>query len=318
MGGFALVLLLAGFATRGYRQKQKANKALEEKNATIEKQKEEVTQKNIEITKSIEYALRIQTAILPPQKIIKQNFENSFVLYQPKDIVAGDFYWMETIQCDDVPMNQLDNEENSNTLNALAHQLILFAACDCTGHGVPGALVSVVCHNALNRAVREFGLRKPADILDKTNEIVKENFSKSEEEIKDGMDISLCNYNPQTKILQWAGANNALWLLINGEITEIKADKQPIGRYEGNQPFTNYEFKLNAGDSIYIFSDGYADQFGGDTGHKKLTKKRFRDLILSIQSSSMKEQGEELSKFMHSYMGSNQQIDDILVVGVQV
>ena len=230
-------------------------------------------------------------------------------------------------------MNQLDNEENSNTSNALAHQLILFAACDCTGHGVPGALVSVVCHNALNRAVREFGLRKPADILDKTNEIVKENFSKSEEEIKDGMDISLCNYNPQTKILQWAGANNPLWIVHNnssieenslsqgegwGEVLETKADKQPIGRYEGNQPFTNYEFKLNAGDSIYIFSDGYADQFGGDTGHKKLTKKRFRDLILSIQSSSMKEQGEELSKFMHSYMGSNEQIDDILVLGVRV
>ena len=118
------------------------------------------------------------------QKIVKQYLENSFILYKPKDIVAGDFYWMESVG-----------------------DLVLFAACDCTGHGVPGAMVSVVCHNALNRAVREFSLTQPAAILDKTAEIVVENFSKSEEEIKDGMDISLCAYNSKTKTIQWAGAN---------------------------------------------------------------------------------------------------------------
>ena len=140
----------------------KSRQELLEKNKIITEQKSIVEEKNREITESIEYALRIQTAILPPEKIVKQYLENSFIIYKPKDIVAGDFYWMESVG-----------------------DLVLFAACDCTGHGVPGAMVSVVCHNALNRAVREFGLTQPAAILDKTSEIVKENFSKSEEDIKD-------------------------------------------------------------------------------------------------------------------------------------
>src|SRR5476649_1122072 len=147
-----------------------------------------------------------------PTRIVKQYLENSFILYKPKDIVAGDFYWMEE------------------------KGVILFAACDCTGHGVPGAMVSVVCHNALNRAVREFGLTQPAAILDKTAEIVIENFSKSEEDIKDGMDISLCAYNTKTKTIEWAGANNPLWLLQNGELIETKANKQPIGMNEDSKP----------------------------------------------------------------------------------
>ena len=285
---------------------EKALELLEEKvlERTIEivKQKEIVEKKNgiieekqKEILDSIEYALRIQTAILPPQKIVKQYLENSFILYKPKDIVAGDFYWMETV-----------------------NDLVLFATCDCTGHGVPGAMVSVVCHNALNRAVREFGLTQPAAILDKTAEIVIENFSKSEEDIKDGMDISLCAYNTKTKTIQWAGANNPLWLLQNGELIETKADKQPIGRNEDSKPFTNHNFNLNATDTIYLFTDGFADQFGGDTGQKKLTKKRFKDLILSVQDKTLQEQGIALDKFITDYRKEVEQIDDILVMGVKV
>jgi hypothetical protein len=189
---------------------------VKEKTSEVVLQNEKIEQKNKDLTDSIEYALRIQTAILPPHKIVRQYLENSFILYKPKDIVAGDFYWMET----------KDN-------------LVLFAACDCTGHGVPGAMVSVVCHNALNRAVKEFGLTEPATILDKTAEIVIENFSKSEEDIKDGMDISLCSYNAKTKTIQWAGANNPLWLLQNGELIETKADKQPIGMNEDSKLFAN-------------------------------------------------------------------------------
>jgi serine phosphatase RsbU (regulator of sigma subunit) len=252
-------------------------------------------EKQKEILDSIEYALRIQTAILPPHKIVKQFLENSFILYKPKDIVAGDFYWMETI-----------------------NDLVLFAACDCTGHGVPGAMVSVVCHNALNRAVREFGLTEPAAILDKTAEIVVENFSKSEEDIKDGMDISLCAYNTKTKKVQWAGANNPIWLIQNGEIIETKADKQPIGMNEDSKPFTSHTFNLKDGDTIYLFTDGFADQFGGITGQKKLTKKRFKDLILSIQNKSLEEQGIELDDFLTEYRKEIEQIDDILVMGVRI
>ena len=287
-GGVALLLVFGGFMFNRFRVTQK------QKNI-IGIQKNIVEQKNKEITDSIEYALRIQTAILPPQKIVKQYLENSFVLYKPKDIVAGDFYWMETV-----------------------NDLVLFAACDCTGHGVPGAMVSVVCHNALNRAVREFGLTQPAAILDKTAEIVIENFSKSEEDIKDGMDISLCSYNAKTKIIQWAGANNPLWLLQNGELIETKADKQPIGMNENSKPFTNHTFNINATDTIYLFTDGFADQFGGDTGQKKLTKKRFKDLILFIQNKSLQEQGIALDKFITEYRKEVEQIDDILVMGVKV
>lgn len=267
---------------------------IEQKNVVVQ-QKHLVEEKNREILDSIEYALRIQTAILPPQKIVKHYLENSFILYKPKDIVAGDFYWMETFE-----------------------DLILFAACDCTGHGVPGAMVSVICHNALNRAVREFGLKQPSKILDKTAEIVIESFSKSEEEIKDGMDISLCAYNIKTKQLEWAGANNPLWLLQNGELIETKADKQPIGMNDNFKPFTNHQFTLNIGDVIYLFTDGYADQFGGEAGKKKLTKKRFKEQVLSIQNLSMQEQGITLDKFIVDYRKEIEQIDDILVMGVKV
>jgi len=288
IGGFVLMILLAGISYRNFKRKKKDN-------TIIIHQKELVEEKQKEILDSIEYALRIQTAILPPSKIVKQYLENSFILYKPKDIVAGDFYWMETV-----------------------NDLVLFAACDCTGHGVPGAMVSVVCHNALNRAVREFGLTQPAAILDKTAEIVIENFSKSEEDIKDGMDISLCAYNPKTKTVQWAGANNPLWLLQNGELIETKANKQPIGRNENNKPFTNHTFTLKTGEIIYLFTDGFADQFGGDTGEKKLTKKRFKDLILSVQNKSLQEQGITLDKFITEYRKGVEQIDDILVMGVKV
>jgi len=294
MGGFRLLLMLTMVVIRAYHQKQKANIQLEEKNKTIELQKIEVEHKNEEITSSIEYALRIQTAILPPQKIVKQYLENSFILYKPKDIVAGDFYWMETVD-----------------------DLVLFAACDCTGHGVPGAMVSVVCHNALTRAVKEFGFIQPSKILDKTTEIVLENFSKSEEEIHDGMDISICSYNTKTKTLEWAGANNSLLLINNGQLTETKADKQCIGFNDNVKPFTNHQFNLQPDTSIYLFTDGYADQFGG-LRERKLTKNRFRELLLSIQHFPIQQQVKELDEFITNYKKDTEQTDDILVIGVRV
>jgi serine phosphatase RsbU (regulator of sigma subunit) len=279
--------IFAGFLMYSFRKSDEAN-------ILITKQKDIILEKQKEILESIEYALRIQTAILPTQKIVKQYLENSFILYKPKDIVAGDFYWMETI-----------------------NDLILFAACDCTGHGVPGAMVSVVCHNALNRAVKEFGLTKPAAILDKTAEIVLENFSKSEEEIKDGMDISICALNIKTKTLDWAGANNSLLLINNGQLTETKADKQCIGYNENVKPFTNHQFNLQPNTSVYLFTDGYADQFGGQP-ERKLTKNRFRALLLSIQHLTVQQQAKELDDFLANYKKEIEQTDDILVIGVRV
>jgi serine phosphatase RsbU (regulator of sigma subunit) len=284
------VILLVIMAERA----KKAKRNIIEKNLIIENQKKLVEEKNREILDSIEYALRIQTAILPPQKIVKQYLENSFVLYKPKDIVAGDFYWMESIG-----------------------DLILFAACDCTGHGVPGAMVSVVCHNALNRAVREFGLTQPSAILDMTAKIVIENFSKSEDEIQDGMDISLCALNTKAKSLEWAGANNPLWFIQNGELIETVADKQSIGYSTNIRPFTNHQFTLNEIISIYIFSDGFADQFGGEF-EKKITKKRFKELLLSLQNLTIQEQAVALENYITTYRKEIMQTDDILVMGVRV
>ena len=286
--GLLFALTLASLIFRSLRIRNKQNKII-----TI--QKSIVEEKQREITDSISYALRIQNALLPPQKIVKQYLKNSFILYKPKDIVAGDFYWMEII-----------------------NDKIFFAACDCTGHGVPGAMVSIVCHNALNRAVREFGLSQPAAILDKTTEIVIENFAKSEENIKDGMDISLCAYNKKTNQLEWSGANNSLWIIQNGNLLETKADKQPIGMNENSKPFTNHLFTLNTGDTIYLFTDGFADQFGGETGEKKLTRKKFKEKLISIQNLTLQEQGIALDKFIIDYKKDIEQIDDILVMGVQV
>ncbi len=330
--GFALMLIIAGVSYRNYRSKQKDNLIITKQKETVEHQKEVVEnqkqlveQKNKEITQSIEYALRIQSAILPSNRFVKEHLKNSFILYKPKDIVAGDFYWMEEINS----KFQISNSAQQSEISNLKSEILL-AACDCTGHGVPGAMVSVVCHNALNRAVREFGLTKPSDILDKTAEIVIENFSKSEDEIKDGMDVSLVSikYNVQsTKIeLEYAGANNALWIVrgnqqpttSNQQLIETKPNKQPIGKYENNHPFTNHTFELNSGDTVYLFTDGFADQFGGESGEKKLTRKRFKDLLLSIQHLSMTEQGIALDKFITNYRNNVEQIDDILVMGVRV
>ena len=180
--------------------------------------KDETEQKNKEITDSIQYAKRIQNAILPDNRKVEKCIPNSFILYKPKDIVAGDFYWMM--------------EDKGQ---------ILFAVADCTGHGVPGAMVSVVCHNALNRSVREFGIHEPAKILEKTRELVIETLEEGGSTVYDGMDISLCKFDSGSSMLEYAGAYNSLYLVKNNNRQEIKADKQPVGRYDKPGPFTNHK-----------------------------------------------------------------------------
>ena len=276
----------------------------------VVKQKELLELKNKEITESIEYALLIQSAILPQKKIVRSYLKDSFILYKPKDIVAGDFYWMESVMTQDL------SGEVNNVNYQTSENIIIFAACDCTGHGVPGALVSVVCYNALNRAVREFGLTEPAKILDKTAQLVADNFSQSEEKIKDGMDVSICALNTHTKELKWAGANNPLWICRNGTIIDTRADKQSIGINEDMHPFTPHQFKLEYGDILYLFSDGYADQFSSND--KKLMKKNFKELLLSIQDKNMDEQSKYLDTFITDWRGNMAQTDDILVIGVKI
>jgi len=271
-----------------------------ERTAEVIYEKKIVEQKNTEILDSIEYAKRIQTTILPPPKVVKKYLDDSFILYLPKDIVAGDFYWMESVG-----------------------EWVLFAACDCTGHGVPGALVSVVCHNALNRAVKEYNKIMPAEILDVVAELVLENFS-TDDDVKDGMDASVCALNIATGELYWAGANNPLWLIRHAEldsasveIIEYKPNKQPIGKFDDRVPYTNHKIEIAKGDTIYLFTDGFADQFGGERG-KKLTKAKFKEAILNMQRYNLDEQKKYLLDLHLSYKGNLGQVDDICVIGVRV
>ena len=260
----------------------------------IEEQKKLVDERNKNITDSINYAQRIQDAILPPINFIKHSFPESFLLYKPKDIVAGDFYWMER-----------------------TGDTILIAAADCTGHGVPGALVSVVCSNALNRTVKEFHIVEPGKILDKVRELVLETFEKSEANVQDGMDISLCCINTKTNAIQWSGAYNSLWYIQNGEIYEVAADKQPIGKIDKPQPFHTHSLHLQKGDALYLLTDGYADQFGGPKG-KKFKYKHLQDVLLANAAKSLEEQKNILQNTLEEWKGNLEQVDDILVIGIKI
>ncbi|MEQ8624517.1 MAG: YfiR/HmsC family protein [Vicingaceae bacterium] len=295
-----LIAILLFYSYKSFVKQKKLgaiiNKQKEETEAqrdAIQKQHVQLEEKTKEITDSINYAKRIQEAILPPISFVKENLPNSFIFYQPKDIVAGDFYWMEA-------------EDDYS----------VFAAADCTGHGVPGAMVSVICSNALNRSVREFKLTKPGKVLDKTLEIVLEKFEKSEEEVKDGMDIAICTFEKQTGKLLYAGANNPLWIVRknSNEIEEYKADKQPIGSYLKHVPFNTHETILKEGDTAYIFSDGYSDQFGGKIG-KKFKSVNFKQLLIAIHEKPMHEQRELIEKNFYDWMGNYEQLDDVCVIG---
>jgi serine phosphatase RsbU (regulator of sigma subunit) len=298
-GVVALVITLISW-NRSYRKevnlRLQAEEKLRETLKDVEEKHLQIEEKNKEITDSITYAKRIQEAILPPVDLIRRHFPQSFVYYQPKAIVAGDFYWAECI-----------------------NDVVFIAAADCTGHGVPGALVSVVCSNALNRSVKEFKLTEPGHILDKTRELVLDTFSKSGEVIKDGMDISLLSIKKSTQNmeLKWAGANNPLWYVKNKQLTEIRANKQPIGKSYTSDFYITHSLNLTQGDTLYLFSDGYADQFGGPKG-KKFKYRQFADLLVSTQELALNEQFSKLSDTLNDWKGDLEQVDDICVIGIRL
>ncbi len=291
LGGLLSVIVFAGFIFRSLRITRKQKKDIEHKNLVIE-------EKNKDILDSITYAKRLQDAILPPLSLIKQYLPESFVLYKPKDIVAGDFYWMEQTE-----------------------SALLIAAADCTGHGVPGALVSVVCSNALNRTVKEFKITEPGKILDKVRGLVLETFEKSESNVQDGMDISLVAISRKASVdsaeIQWSGAFNSLWYVQNGEMKELPADKQPIGKTDKPLPFNTHNLKLAKSDTLYLFTDGYADQFGGPKG-KKFKYKQLSDKLTVISDKPMEEQRQILDKTLEDWKGNLEQVDDVLIIGIKV
>ncbi len=286
-----LVVIFSLFLYNSNRNKKKANKMLHQQNLVIE-------EKNMDITNSIKYAKRIQESILPPDNLLQEYLKDVFVLYRPKDIVSGDFYWIEKV-------------ENK----------IIYAVVDCTGHGVPGAFISIIGYNGLNRAVNEFKLTKPSDILNKLNEIVNDTIKQSIDEstIRDGMDIAVCSIDFENMKLEYAGANNPLYIVRNKKIIEYKPTKRPIGHFTGInlKSFDNNEISVCKGDNLYVFSDGYADQFGGKE-NKKFKYSRFKELLINISNKTSGRQKEILNTTITEWMSNSQQIDDICIVGIKI
>ena len=272
---------------------------IENQKLKIEKQHQELSHKNEEIVQSITYAKGLQDAILPPRSEIKRHLNSSFLFYQPKDIVAGDFYWFEMIK-------------------ESGKYYLYFAVADCTGHGVPGAMVSVVCANSLNRALVEMRILDPGRILDKTKELIISNFSKNDS-IKDGMDISLCRFDISNNELLWSGANNPLWIIREKtmDLEEIKADKQPVGSHFLNKPFTTHKVRIEKGDMIYLISDGYGDQFGG-VSEKKFKTGMMKKMFVENFSKPIDEQYQIISDTFNDWKGSSEQTDDVTIWGIKL
>lgn len=249
-----------------------------------------------EIKDSINYAKRIQDSILPAYAMISKIFNKSFIFYRPKDIVCGDFYWF-TQQGDDV----------------------IIAVFDCTGHGVPGALMTVIGNSLLNQVVASSGTTNPAKILEHLDKKLHETLRQHGNIVtNDGMDAVICRYRPKTKELTFAGAKRPLYLFKNKELLEIKGNKSPIGSFghEYDKQFTVHRFNMNPGDAIYLFSDGVQDQFGGAEGRKFMVK-RFRDLLVESQHLTMHEQGKMVDKVLTDWQGEYDQTDDMLCIGIQ-
>jgi ligand-binding sensor domain-containing protein/serine phosphatase RsbU (regulator of sigma subunit) len=279
-------------------EKRKLEAMVNERTAEVVEKNKELDEINKDITASIRYAKRIQDAILPPDDYVRKHLPNTFVLFKPKDIVSGDFYWM-------------DDRENS----------VIVAAVDCTGHGVPGAFMSIVGHNLLDRVVTEQNLTQPAQILDELNRSLTWTLRQKDLEdntVRDGMDISLCTFHRDNGLLEFAGAYNPLWLVREKEVIEVKANKFPIGNSKAGdtKKFTNHKIPLRHGDTVYIFSDGFADQFGGASG-KKFKSAAFKQLLISAQHLNMEEQRELLNRTIEEWRGNHEQVDDILVIGIR-
>ncbi len=271
---------------------------LADKNKKLESAYKEIEQQKKNITDSIHYAKRIQNAILPSNEEFDELLPESFIIYRPKDIVSGDFYWLETLE-----------------------DKIMVAAVDCTGHGVPGAFMSIVGHNQLHYAVNSKNIIKPSEILNELNYGVTHTLKQTSgaRAVRDGMDIALCTFDKKFKKVEFAGAYNPLMLIRDNELMQIKGDKFPIGAFldEELNKFTNNEIELKKGDMLYIFSDGYVDQFGGSDGRKFLIK-TFKTLLLDIHKKSLEEQKAQLLETLEEWKKGYPQIDDILIIGIKI
>ena len=317
-GLLILIILAFGYLLRKNYQRIKAiNTQLAEKNETILDQNERIEDKNKEITESITYASKIQHAMLPSLTVLQKNFNDSSAIYIPRDIVSGDFYWA-----------------------AEADGKMIWTAPDCTGHGVPGAMMSMLGMAYLKEVVTRKGIHSPEKILDEVRDMIVRSLSSEDKEqkAKDGMDMGLCTLDKESGMLSFAGANNPLYLFFgddgssrsfpedskkiedkDGNIAgiEVQVDKQPVGAHSDATPFTKRELKVRKGDRLYLFSDGYADQFGGKKG-KKLKYKPFKTMIMDSNDRSLKEQRDHLHEKFMEWKGNYEQVDDVVVLSVEI
>lgn len=305
---FLIVSVFVIIIIRSTQQKQKANKLLAEQKAEIEEKNEELRQLMAEvslqknqiedshtrITDSIKYAQRIQSALFPLNENFKNIISDHLIFYKPLNIVSGDFYWIEKV-----------------------HNHLLIAVADCTGHGVPGAMMSMLGISYLNEISRQTEVKEPSDVLEKLRKRVKRSLHQTGNvrESRDGMDIAFVAIDLATGILSYSGANNPIIIFRNNELIEFKADKQPIAIYQKEKPFTNQYFKLEKNDVFYLFTDGYRDQFNNN-GRKKYGSLRFKKLLQEINSLNMEQQHQILKQEIDTWMqNSGNQIDDILIAG---
>jgi len=288
--GVVILFVFLVIVYNNFKKKKALSLSLEDKNLLIE-------QKNKDITDSINYAKKIQNSIMPDINEFGNLFQESLIYYKPKDIVSGDFYWFEHFN-------------NS----------IVFAAADCTGHGVPGAMMSVICVGALNHFTRKTDITDPETVLHFIDKEVNRstNGGSDEQRMADGMDIALCAYNKDNNTIQFSGANRPLVLIRNNEVIVYKGNKFPIGQDIGiEKDFTGEKIQLEKNDTVYVFTDGIVDQFGGEKG-KKLLFRRLKEFLLSIQSLSFSEQKEKIDFFFNQWKGEEEQVDDVLLIGIKV
>lgn len=247
-----------------------------------------------ELIESITNAERIQRAILPAKDTMDRFLEEYFIFYRPKDIISGDFYWFEYYNCK-----------------------LYIAVADCTGHGVPGAMMSLICNNALLKALYDDASETTGELLNNTREHVVENLSKGKFNVNDGMDISLCCIDFLDYRLEWSGANNPIWIIRGDQFIELKPNKFCVGKDIINEPFVSHTLELEESDLLYMFSDGYKDQFGGPK-NKKFLSKRLKQMILDMKELPMTEQKDVVEENLKNWMGTNSQIDDICVMGIKL
>jgi len=320
-----LGVLALFFIVRSYVISRRVNHKLNDLNKALKLHKDEiflqktiVEEKKKEMTDSINYALNIQRSLLPPLRNFNQYLPESFILFRPKDIVSGDFYWIEQ----------------------LTQQKIMFTVVDCTGHGVPGALMSVIGVNQLNKIIKENKISSPDKVLEHLDQGVTQSLRQHQHEnvSHDGMDLALCLLDKETNTVHFSGANNPLWIITKNvdnpaiapytkgnlykkdhfSLVEITPDKKSISSpYKTDSGFKLHSIQLSKGDTLYIFSDGFADQFGGNNA-KKFKKSKFKELLVGISAQPMPEQKNAILKAFEDWKGSFEQIDDVCVMGVKV